>query len=219
MGAPAGLPYHRSMQPVVAEGQLLVLDEAGHPTGELMPAAEVHDEGLWHAAIHVWLVRDRDHVLLSRAAPEAWPEPLKLGPSAVLHAAMGDEAEQAGLAVERLLGATLRTSDLRAVGTFKFERAYDRHYTDREHVQVFAAKDVRPMDQYVLHAATIDNVYEVPLQRAVSLFENGDYVPAPGFDSMRRINNALLVEDDLPSQGRDVLLAELGELAALLRAD
>ncbi|HET8985863.1 MAG TPA: hypothetical protein VFN03_08905, partial [Trueperaceae bacterium] len=65
----------------------------------------------------------------------------------------------------------------------------------------------------------VDVVYEVPLERAIELFKDGRYVAAGGYDSQRRVNNALLVEEDLPSQGARVLAAELERVQASLAGE
>ncbi len=62
-------------------------------------------------------------------------------------------------------------------------------------------------------------VYEVPLARAIELFRDGRYVAAAGYDSQQRVNNALLVAEDLPSQGAGVLAEELERVKAWFDGD
>ena len=89
-------------------------------------------------------------------------------------------------------------------------------YVDREFQDVYVVTDDTPLSGLTLPAAEVDVVYEVPLDRAIELFRDGRYVAAGGFDSQRRVNNALLVADDLPSQGSRLLAAELVRVKAWL---
>ena len=45
-----------------------ILDENGEPAG-VVPRAQVHTEGFWHRAVHVWLFDLRGCVLLQRRGP------------------------------------------------------------------------------------------------------------------------------------------------------
>jgi isopentenyldiphosphate isomerase len=45
---------------------LEVLDEAGEPTGARKARAEVHRDGDWHRAFHLWVMHPDGHVLLQR---------------------------------------------------------------------------------------------------------------------------------------------------------
>jgi isopentenyldiphosphate isomerase len=50
--------------------QYEVLDDAGHKTGKILPQAAVHKQELWHEVTNVWVVNDKDEVLLQLRAPE-----------------------------------------------------------------------------------------------------------------------------------------------------
>lgn len=196
------------------EAELLdVLDEQGRPTGETKQRGLVHRDGDWHRAVHVWLVRSNGDVVLQRRSADKEIEPLKLDVSVGGHLQAGELDLDAVREVEEELGLHLRPGALQHLLTLRTER----HYTgvsDREIQEVFVVRDDTPLAHYVLKPDEVEVVYEVPLARLVALFETGAHVPAPGHDSMSRINNALLVEEDLPSQGRDALTEELRALVA-----
>lgn len=40
-----------------------VLDEKGNPTGERKEKAEMHRDGNWHRAVHVWIINSRGGVI------------------------------------------------------------------------------------------------------------------------------------------------------------
>lgn len=55
-----------------------VLDEKGEKTGEALPYDEVHRRGLYHRAVHIWLLNSKSELLLQkrpldkRAHPGLW---------------------------------------------------------------------------------------------------------------------------------------------------
>lgn len=201
-----------------AAGELIqVLDERGEATGRALPVEEAHASGAWHGAVVVWVLRPDGGVLLRREAREDPCAPLRLGPTVHVHAGFGPPAAEAAAAVERRLGLSLPRGGLQRLGTFRSERcceAAGRRYLDREHQEVFATWDDTPLEELVLDPTAVDAVYEVPLPRAVALFESGASVPAPGFDSMQRVSNALLYEADVPAEGRAAVLEQLRALSA-----
>jgi isopentenyldiphosphate isomerase len=47
-----------------------VLDENGIPTGEVKTKREIHEQGLWHNAAHVWIYNSHGEVLLQLRAKD-----------------------------------------------------------------------------------------------------------------------------------------------------
>ena len=55
-----------------------VVDERGQPTGVVKRRADVHRDGDWHRAVHVWIVgldADEPFILFQRRSPgkDTWP--------------------------------------------------------------------------------------------------------------------------------------------------
>jgi isopentenyldiphosphate isomerase len=199
-----------------ADAELLdVLDAKGHANGERKPRAAVHRDGDWHRTVHVWVVRSDGHVLIQRRAEGKELEPGKLDVSVGGHLVAGELDIDVVREVEEELGLAVTFGSLTYLGTAVTDRSYDE-YVDREFQDVYAVVDDTPLSQLSLRASEVDVVYEVPLARAIELFRDGRYVAAGGYDSQRRVNNALLVAEDLPSQGAGLLAAELDRVKAWL---
>ena len=45
-----------------------VLDENGNPTGEVKTKREIHEQGLWHNAAHVWMYNSKGEILMQLRA-------------------------------------------------------------------------------------------------------------------------------------------------------
>ncbi|MCW5820218.1 MAG: NUDIX domain-containing protein [Trueperaceae bacterium] len=199
-----------------------VLDAAGVVTGRVKPRAQVHVDGDWHRAIHIWVVRPGGLVLVQR---RSWTKDLeggKLDVSVGGHVRAGEPFVDSLREAEEELGLTLRPGQVEYLGTVVSVREYPGlpvPLTDREHQDVYVTRDERPLDEYRLQLEEVEAVYEVPVARAVTLFRHGEHVAAAGYDSMRRPSNALLYEADLPSQGRELLAESLERVAAYLNGE
>lgn len=198
-----------------------VLTEDGKPTGKTKPRSQVHLDGDWHRAIHIWVVRGQDLVLLQRRALTKHLEPGKLDVSVGGHYRAGELFIDAIREAEEELGITFRPGQLEYLHTVKSVREYpnlDPPRLDREFQEVYVGRDDRPLDQFRLPPDEVDTVYEVPVTAAMELFQDGRYTAAAGFDAQGRPSNAVLHEDDLPNQGRELHVAALRKVLASLGA-
>lgn len=52
-----------------------VLDEQGLQTGTLLSRAEVHEQQLWHAVVNVWIINNKNELLMQLRGPgvDIWP--------------------------------------------------------------------------------------------------------------------------------------------------
>jgi isopentenyldiphosphate isomerase len=47
-----------------------VLDQSGNPTGEVKTKQEIHEQGLWHNAAHVWIYNTKGEILMQLRAKD-----------------------------------------------------------------------------------------------------------------------------------------------------
>jgi len=104
-----------------------VLDDTGIPTGEIKSRPAVHRDGDLHRAVHVWIVNDRNEVLIQKRSSVIDVFPNLWDISLAGHVQSG---EGSGAAVRRELkeelGITVEEGDLQPVGTVAL------HLRDRE---------------------------------------------------------------------------------------
>ncbi len=184
-----------------ADELLEVLDDAGLPTGEARRRADVHADGDWHRAFHLWVVREGRLVLMQRRSPHKDLEPGRLDVTVGGHVRFGETVLDVVREAEEEIGLTVRAGQLTFLGTARSVRTYP-DALDREVQDVYAVREERPLETYRLDCDEVDVLYEIPVERAIALVRDGDYVAASGWDCMHRVSNALLVEDDLIAQGR-----------------
>lgn len=94
-----------------------VLDEKGNKTGKAT-RDEVHQKGLWHRAVHVWIVNSKGELLLQRRAKniKAYPDCWDI--SAAGHITAGDTSiHAAARETEEELGLKFPPEQFQLLGT------------------------------------------------------------------------------------------------------
>ena len=202
------------MPPDAAE-MLEVLDEAGLPTGALKARAAIHRDGDWHRAFHLWVMHPDGHVLLQRRSAQKDLAGGKVDVSVAGHLRPGETLLDILREAEEEIGLVVRPGDLDFLETIRSERHYPSGAIDREIQDVYiVVVPGRALTDYVLPCDEVEVLYEVPLARAIDLFRTGAPVPAAGWDCMYRVNNALLIAEDLIAPAREMTAASLERLAA-----
>jgi len=185
-----------------------VLDENGEPTGKRKPRREVHRDGDWHRAVHVWILGAENRVLLQRRSLLKDLAPGRLDVTVGGHLRAGEAWPSALREAEEEIGHGLDVAEVRHLGTVRSERIYDAAI-DREFQEVLAARVEQPLSHYRLAGDEVDALYELPLARAILLWRDGLYAAAEGWDAQARPSHALLHEGDLIPQARDTIVEEL----------
>jgi isopentenyl-diphosphate Delta-isomerase len=152
-----------------------VLTSAGAPTGRTKAKDEVHRDGDWHRAAHVWLVTPDGRVLLQRraAVKENWPDLWDV--TVAGHVSAGENAIDAVIRESREeLGLALSASALAHLGTLRWQATLNGGaYIENEFHEVFAAVCDVDLDRLVLDPL---EVAEVALVQPADI-ERYDVVP------------------------------------------
>ena len=192
-----------------------LLDEHGRPTGRAKRRAEVHRDGDWHRAFHLWVVHPDGYVLLQRRSHTKDLAAGKVDVSVGGHLRAGEIWLDALREAEEEIGLEVGPADVDLLGTERSERRYPDGSIDREFQDVYVALvPDRALHDYHLRCDEVLVLYEAPLARAIELYRDGRALPAAGWDCQRRRNDALLVPEDLIAEGRAGTLASLERLAA-----
>ena len=69
-----------------------ILDENGNKTGKIKLRTEVHRDGDWHKAIHIWIINDKGDILLQRRSADKDSNPNMLDISCAGHLTAGDDS-------------------------------------------------------------------------------------------------------------------------------
>lgn len=143
-----------------------VIDVYGIPTGIVKRRADVHRDGDWHRAIHVWIY-GADHggafiVLQQRGLDkDTWPG--SLDATAAGHLSAGETPEDAFREVEEELGIIPDHGNLQHVGTRVIAGEEPPHKLDREYEEVYLLRDDRPLADYLPCPVEVDALIRIPL--------------------------------------------------------
>src|SRR5680860_203877 len=147
-----------------------VVHENGSPTGVVKRRADVHRDGDWHRAIHVWVYGANDlgpflRMNLRGGHKDTWPGMLDVTVGG--HLSAGETVEQAFREIEEEIGVEADPSRLRFLET---RPAYGE--IERELQDVFLYRDDRPLDEYRPNPAELVGLLKISLADAQAMFTN-----------------------------------------------
>jgi len=145
-----------------------VVNEDGSPTGIVKRRADVHRDGDWHRAIHVWVWGVDDtgpYLLLNLRGREKDTFPGLLDVTVGGHLAAGETVEEAFREIEEEIGITPDPARFRYLGT---RRAFGD--AERELQEVYLYRDNRPLGTFRPNPAELEGLVKMPLGSALALF-------------------------------------------------
>jgi isopentenyldiphosphate isomerase len=192
-----------------------LLDDAGQPTGAVKARADVHRDGDWHRAFHLWVLHPDGYVLLQRRSRAKDLNGGLVDVSVAGHVRAGETLLDVLREADEEIGLELRPGAVTFLETLRSERSYPGGIVDREFQDVYAVvvRD-RALSDYSVRCHEVTVLYEAPLARVIALYRDGTPLPVAGWDCQARHNDALLVADDLIAEARSETLTSLERLAA-----
>ena len=137
-----------------------VLTPDGLASGRTKEKREVHRDGDWHRAAHVWLVTPDGRVLLQRrsATKENWPDLWDV--SVAGHISAGESAFDSAIReAHEEIGLVLTPDQLTHLGTLRWHAVLnDGAYIENEFHEVFVAMVVIDLDALVLDPSEVAEV-------------------------------------------------------------
>lgn len=192
-----------------------VLTEAGTPAGRVKAREDVHRDGDWHGAVHVWLHDGSGRVLMQRRSQAKDLSPGKVDVAVGGHLAAGETAWDALREVKEELGFDVRISNVTHLGRFASVRTY-QDATDREYQDVFLSELPVPIEAVAFDTREVASVQWVRLVDLTALLTNGRPVKAEVFGPDGQVSRVILTTEDVIIEGREGTLRELKAVAAQL---
>ena len=154
-----------------------VVTAQGDPTGIVKTRAQVHRDGDWHRAIHVWIygVDSQGGFLLMNQrgrSKDTWP--LALDATVGGHLGAGETVEDAFREVREEIGVSI--APIRFEHLFRRARSSDGlvpGILDRELQEIYLVRDDRPLTAYAPNPAELEGLVKVSLAAAGPLFRGG----------------------------------------------
>ncbi len=163
-----------SVQPQLAQdpGEPFdVITAAGKPTGRVKSRAEVHRDGDWHRAIHVWVAGVDEHgvsfLTVQRRSPDKDTWPGHFDATVGGHYRAGETLAETLREVEEEIGVTPNLQDLRPLGVRVCANEAQPGIVDREIQDVFLLRDDRPLENFRPNPAELAALVRFPLETLV----------------------------------------------------
>jgi len=119
-----------------------VLDENGVFTGKVLPRDEIHKKGLWHRAIVVAIVNEKNEVLLQQRSATKEKNANMWDISVAGHISAGQDslsaaAREINEEVSVLLGYRTEVKDFRYMYSFRKEQKFKEDFIERQFYDFF----------------------------------------------------------------------------------
>lgn len=106
-----------------------VLDENGNLTGEKMERGKVHELGIWHRCVHIWIINSKGELLLQKRGSWLNHFPGLLDASAAGHVSAGETREVAAIKeVSEELGIEIPIEDFILLKEIQVTKGTKNHF-------------------------------------------------------------------------------------------
>ena len=137
-----------------------VLTPDGEFTGVRKPKPEIHRDGDWHRAAHIWIVTSDGRIVLQKRSLRKENNPGLWDVSAAGHVSAGESViDSAAREVEEELGLHIDASELRHIGTMTESSVLnDGRYIDNEIHEIFLVRRDVDLASLKLQEEEVDDV-------------------------------------------------------------
>jgi isopentenyldiphosphate isomerase len=198
----------------MADDELLdVYDERGWHQG-VKRRDEVHRDGDWHRAFHLWVVRPAGVLLQRRAATkQAWPG--HLDATAAGHLLAGEQVRDGLREADEELGVPYRFEDLENLGVHRVDEPIAGGGRNRELQHVFAVRDDRLLDTWTsFDRDEVDELVAVGHESFASLVSGVDRpVRAESWDGERLTAVSVMPDELVPAPYLPLVASQLKRLS------
>lgn len=119
-----------------------ILDENGIKTGEILTRKEAHKRGLWHRAIVVAIINEKNEILIQQRSNNKEKNPNMWDISVAGHLSAGQDSLSAATReiseeVSVSLGYTVEVRDFRFMFSYRKEQKYSDDFIERQFYDFF----------------------------------------------------------------------------------
>lgn len=152
-----------------------VLDKNGNKTGKTKARSEVHRDGDWHKAVHIWIVNNKDEVLLQKRSPNKDSYPNMWDISSAGHLTAGDDSISGAIReIKEELGVDILASQLTLIGTRKNSAKPTPKFINNEFNDVYLLRLSLDIDKIALQEDEVSEVRYIPIEEFRNMIKTRD---------------------------------------------
>ena len=149
-----------------------ILDENGNKTGKTKLRSEVHRDGDWHKAVHIWIINDNGDVLLQRRCATKDSNPNMLDISSAGHLSAGDDSLTGALReLKEELNLDINPEDLHFIKTLKRTK-YTATFINNEFDDLYIVRTNKKIDDMKFQKEEISEIMYVPYKGFKKMVKN-----------------------------------------------
>lgn len=153
-----------------------VVSAEGRPLGFSKKRSEVHRDGDWHVAIHVWVYgveQDEPYLAFQRRGRFKDTKPLKLDATVGGHVRAGETIEETLREVDEEIGRPVRMAELRYLGVRISVSEDEPGVFDRELQHVYLWRVDEPLSSFMPNPDELESLVRLPLDDVLAIFGDG----------------------------------------------
>ena len=150
-----------------------ILDENGNKTGKTKLRSEVHRDGDWHKAVHIWIINNNGDVLLQRRCATKDSNPNMLDISSAGHLSAGDDSLTGALReLKEELNLDINPEDLHFIKTLKRTSQYTATFINNEFDDLYILRTNKKIDDMKFQKEEISEIMYVPYKKFKKMVKN-----------------------------------------------
>lgn len=157
----------------MAEEYFDLLDENGNKTGKTKLRSEVHRDGDWHRAVHIWIINSNGDVFLQRRCATKDSNPNMLGGSCAGHLTAGDDSLTGAIReLKEELDLDVNKEDLKLIKTIKSSSKYTDTFINNEFDDMYILRTDKKIEDMKFQEDEISEIMYIPYKEFKKMVQN-----------------------------------------------
>ncbi len=150
-----------------------ILDDNGNKTGKIKLRSEVHRDGDWHKAVHIWIINNNGDVLLQRRCATKDSNPNMLDISSAGHLSAGDDSLSSAIReLKEELNIDIKSEELQFIKTIKRSSKYTSTFINNEFDDLYILRTTKSIDDMKYQEEEISEIFYVPYKEFKKMVED-----------------------------------------------
>ena len=150
-----------------------ILDEKGNKTGKTKLRSEVHRDGDWHKAVHIWIINNNGDILLQRRCATKDSNPNMLDISSAGHLSAGDDSLSGAIReLKEELNLDVKPSELQYIKTIKRSSKYTETFINNEFDDLYILRTNKSIEDMKYQEEEISEIFYVPYKKFKEMVKN-----------------------------------------------
>ena len=140
-----------------------LLNENGERIGKTKLRSEVHRDGDWHKAVHIWIINNKGDILLQRRCATKDSNPNMLDISSAGHLSAGDDSLTGAIReLKEELNLDVNKEDLEYIKTLKRSSKYTETFINNEFDDLYILRTDKKLEDMEYQKEEISEIMYVP---------------------------------------------------------